>query len=108
MEVGPCGPDGEARVIGGYWVRTNTPEIDIVTADKGSVARAIYAVGSIKGKATSPFDGHDLGDLIAHRGQLPGATVTTPLIVVTRSGSTASPVPQLRIIEPGELLNAWK
>jgi AAA+ ATPase superfamily predicted ATPase len=104
----PYGPDGEEGVIGGYWVRTNTPEIDIVIADKGPVARAIYAVGSIKWKASSPFDGHDLGDLIAHRGQLPGATVTTPLVVVTRSGSTASPVPQVRIIEPSELLDAWK
>jgi uncharacterized protein len=39
-------PDGTG-VVGGYWTRTNNPEIDLVGADRGPVAREISMVGSI-------------------------------------------------------------
>jgi hypothetical protein len=68
----------------------------------------VYAVGSIKWKENRPFDGHDLGDLLKHRGQLPGADGTTPLVVVTRSGYSAGDVPDLRVLGPDDLLGAWR
>lgn len=104
----PYGPDGSAGVVRGYWTRTNIPEIDIVIADRAPVAKAIYAVGSIKWKEDKAFDGNDLGDLLTHRSQLPGATATTPLVVVTRAGCTVGDMPDLRVVGPTELLEAWR
>ena len=104
----PYGPQDTPGVVGGYWTRRNDVEIDIVIADRTGVAQSIYAVGSIKWKENRPFDGHDLGDLLKHRGQLPGADGTTPLVVVTRSGYTAGEVPDLRVLGPDDLLAAWR
>ncbi|WP_415080655.1 ATP-binding protein [Micropruina sp.] len=78
--------DDVPGVVGGYWTRTNDPEIDIVVADRAPVARKILAVGSIKWLENALFDSHDLARLQAHRLQLPGAAVDVPLIAVSRSG----------------------
>ena len=92
-------------IVGGYWTRTNDPEIDIVIADRQPVAKAILGVGSIKWLERTPFDRHDLAQLIVHRSQLPGATDDTPLIVVARSGCDVDGV---TAFGPDELLNAWR
>lgn len=95
-------------VVGSYWTRSNTPEIDIVVADRKPVAHFIYAIGSIKWRADGAFTDQDLGRLLTQRGQLPGAHETTPLVVVSRNGSEAATVPGLRNIEPAELIDAWR
>ena len=77
---------GAGGVVGGYWTRTNDPEIDIVVADRAPVAKTILAVGSIKWLEHAPFDSHDLSRLLVHRTQLPGASEETPLVVISRSG----------------------
>lgn len=77
---------GKPAYVGGYWTRTNTPEIDLVFADKPSSATEILAVGSIKWQENAPFDAGDLSRLHAHRAQLPGADESTKLIAVSRSG----------------------
>jgi AAA+ ATPase superfamily predicted ATPase len=91
-------------VVGGYWTRTNHPEIDLVAADRAPHARIIHAVGSIKWLENSPFDGHDLGALQAHRAQLPGAAADVPLIAVARSGCTVDGVVALG---PEDLIAGW-
>jgi uncharacterized protein len=91
-------------VVGGYWTRTNNPEIDLVIADRAPVANHIQAVGSIKWMESQPFGTHDLATLIRHRSQLPGATESTPLVVVSRSGCSLDGVVALG---PEELLGAW-
>ncbi|WP_340559114.1 ATP-binding protein [Streptomyces sp. GSL17-111] len=91
-------------VIGGYWTRTNDPEIDIVGADRSPIARRITAVGSIKWLENKPFDDRDLARLRTHRSQLPGADDTTPLLAVARSGCTADGVVHLG---PSDLIAAW-
>lgn len=96
--------DGVPGVVGGYWTRTNDPEIDLVIADRALIAKQILAVGSIKWLENTPFDAHDLGQLQAHRLQLPGGTPTTPLLAVSRSGCTAAGVTH---IGPDELLEAY-
>lgn len=93
--------DGPSGVVGGYWTRTNNPEIDIVVADRAPVAKEIIAVGSLKWLENAPFDAHDLGRLHAHRLQLPGATPDTPLLAVSRSGCTVDGVVCLG---PGDLI----
>ena len=86
------GEDGVPGVVGGYWTRTNNPEIDLVVGDRAPVAKRVLALGSIKWLENAPFDRHDLGELHAHRTQLPGAAVDTPLIAVARSGCSVNGV----------------
>lgn len=97
-----AGTDG---VVGGFWTRTNDPEIDIVVADRAPVAHRIQAVGSIKWLEERPFDDGDLAGLIAHREQLPGADRGTPLIVVSRSGATTSGP---TVLSPEDLIAGWR
>ncbi|WP_280672336.1 MULTISPECIES: ATP-binding protein [unclassified Kitasatospora] len=97
-------PEGTG-VVGGYWTRSNDPEIDIVAADRGPIAKRITAVGSVKWLEQRPFDAHDLAELAVHRSQLPGADPSTPLLAVARSGCT---VQGLTVVGPEELLTAWQ
>lgn len=96
----PAGTDA----IGGYWTRTNDPEIDLVGADRSPIAKKITFVGSIKWLENKPFDSRDLACLVAHCSQLPGADDSTPLLALTRTTSTAPDVPYLT---PSDLLHAW-
>ncbi|MFY1586515.1 ATP-binding protein [Micromonospora sp. WMMD734] len=96
-------PEGTG-VVGGYWTRTNDPEIDLVGADRGPVARRITVVGSVKWLEKRPFDGHDLGRLTLHRSRLPGADERVPLLAVTRAGAVVDGV---RVVTPEDLLTAW-
>ncbi|PWU43429.1 ATPase [Micromonospora globispora] len=91
-------------VVGGYWTRTNDPEIDLVGADRAPVARRITFVGSVKWLENSPFDAHDLSRLLLHRSRLPGADEKTELIAVSRSGRA---VEGIRVLAPEDLLTAW-
>ncbi|MFG2778170.1 ATP-binding protein [Streptomyces prunicolor] len=95
---------GGTDVIGGYWTRTNDPEIDIVGADRSPIAKKITLVGSVKWLENKPFDHRDLARLITHRSQLPGADGDTPMLAVARSGCTAEGVLHLT---PEDLLTAW-
>lgn len=97
-------PD-ESNVIGGYWTRVNDPEIDIVSADRGPVAKRITVVGSIKWLEARAFDGYDLARLVVHRSRLPGADEETPLLAVSRAGTTADGVLAL---DPEDLIAAWQ
>lgn len=92
-------------VVGGYWTRTNDPEIDLVVADRQPGATRIHGVGSIKWLERAPFGRRDLARLLVHRSQLPGASDDTPLIVITRSGCEVDGVTSFG---PEDLLNAWR
>lgn len=96
-------PEG-TDVIGGYWTRTNDPEIDIVGADRAPIAKRITAVGSIKWLERKPFGPHDLSRLIVHRAKLPGAATSTPLVAVSRVDTRLDGV---RIYGPSDLIEAW-
>jgi AAA+ ATPase superfamily predicted ATPase len=97
-------PDGTGA-IGGYWTRTNDPEIDLVGADQEPIAKRITMLGSIKWLESRPFDQHDLSELIVHRSKMPGADASTPLYAVSRSGCSVHGV---KHITPEELLEAWR
>jgi plasmid stability protein len=94
------------KAIGGFWTRINDPEIDLVGADRGPVARRITFAGSIKWLEQRPFDGHDLGRLLLHRAQLPGADENTPLVVASRSGALAG-LP-CQVFDPEDLVEAYR
>lgn len=92
-------------MVGGYWTRTNDPEIDLVGADRTPVAKRITFVGSVKWLENGPFDAHDLGRLLLHRSQLPGADEKTPLLAVSRGGRSVDGV---AVLTPDDLLTAWR
>lgn len=96
---------GQPAAIGGYWTRSNDPEVDLIGADREPVAKRIALVGSVKWRDGHPFDERDLAALIAHRSQVPGADDDTPLVAVSRSGvEVKSPVS----LGPADLIAAWR
>jgi len=97
-------PEGTG-VVGGYWTRSNDPEIDIVGADREPIAKRVTVVGSIKWLESRPFDNHDLARLLTHRTRMPGADDSTDLLAVSRSGSTTDGV---RALSPDDLLIAYR
>ncbi|MEU8020933.1 DUF234 domain-containing protein [Micromonospora haikouensis] len=97
-------PEGTSAV-GGFWTRTNNPEIDLVGADREPVARRVTFVGSIKWLERRAFDGHDLGRLLLHRSLLPGADERTELVAVSRAGVDVDGV---RALSPEDLLTAYR
>ncbi|MEV5748035.1 DUF234 domain-containing protein [Actinoallomurus sp. NPDC052308] len=99
-------PEG-TQAVGGYWTRTNDPEIDVVGADRAPVAKAVTCVGSIKWLEKRPFGGADLGRLIVHRSKLPGADDSTPLLAISRNGVDAG-VTGVSVFGPDDLLAAWR
>jgi uncharacterized protein len=94
-----------ADEVGGYWTRTNTPEVDIIGADRAPVAQRVMFAGSVKWRMNAPFDQSDLHELTGKLGAVPGCSTKTALIVVSRSGSTAKGV--AATLGPEELLAAW-
>jgi uncharacterized protein len=97
-------PDG-TNAIGGYWTRTNDPEIDIVGADRAPIAKRITVVGSITWQDNRAFDAHDLARLVTHRSRLPGADDSTPLLAVSRA---ATRVDGVLALDPSDLMAAWR
>jgi len=100
-------PDGvlpSTPVIGSYWTRANSVEIDVVGADREPTARQLFFVGSIKWLERSAFDNHDLVALQRHRAAITDQPI--PLLAISRSGVDA---PGLDVsYGPAELLGAWK
>ncbi|MGQ0775727.1 MAG: DUF234 domain-containing protein [Pseudonocardiales bacterium] len=95
----------DTNVIGGYWTRTNNPEVDIVGANREPVAKTVTLVGSVKWQEQRPFDNHDLARLMLHRSQVPGTDDTTPLVAASRSGAATN---GLLVLGPDELLTAYR
>ncbi|MGH3544341.1 MAG: AAA family ATPase [Mycobacteriales bacterium] len=103
-------PWPEVEVVGGWWNRRFDPEVDLVGADRAPVARKVFFVGSVKWLGT-PFDAHDLAELVKASAQVPGFTPgVTGLAVVSLSGA----VPGLKLGSsdllwgPEDAVAAWR
>jgi uncharacterized protein len=94
-----------ARVVGGWWNRTNNPEVDLVGADRQAPAGRIGFVGSIKWLENGSFGGRELGTLARDAQVVPGADESTALIAVSRSGFETDGLHAK--IGPGHLMDAW-
>ena len=95
----------DAGVVGGYWTRTNVPEVDLIGADREPVARSITFAGSIKWLDDAPFNQGDLAALASDAQRVPGVTPATPLVAVSRTGVSATGA--ALAIDPATLLDAW-
>ena len=95
----------DAGAVGGYWTRTNVPEIDLIGADREPIARSITFAGSIKWLDTAPLTQADLIELVTNAQLVPGIDATTPLIAVSRTAVTAKGA-ALTLVSH-DLLSAW-
>lgn len=96
----------EAGVVGGYWTRSNTPEVDIVGADQGPVAKSVAFTGTIKWLDTGVLDRRDVAQLIADTPKVPGARESTPRIAISRNGSEPG-LDVAAVLGPDDLITAW-
>jgi hypothetical protein len=64
-------PWPDATAVGGWWNRTFDPEIDLVGAGRGPVARKLWYAGSVKW-LDHPFGSRDLAALQRGTPQVPG------------------------------------
>ncbi|RKN03511.1 ATP-binding protein [Streptomyces radicis] len=92
------------REVGGWWPRTNNPEVDLVGTDRAP-ARAIAFVGSVKWREQRPFDQRALAALARDTLAVPGADGDTPLIAVSRAGFTTEGL--AAAYGPERLVEAW-
>lgn len=95
----------EARAIGGWWPRTNVPELDLVAADRAPVAGSLSFVGSTKWRPDRPFDTTELAALARDAVAVPGATALTPLVAVCPAGAAAPGL--TKVWTADDLLAAW-
>ncbi|KUO21245.1 AAA family ATPase [Streptomyces dysideae] len=83
-------PWPDTEVVGGWWNRRFSPEIDLIGADRSPVAGTLFFAGSVKWLG-SPFDQHDLAALVRGAAQVPGFSPGgTGLAVVSLSGTAGS------------------
>jgi hypothetical protein len=73
------------RAIGGWWPRSNNPEVDLVGAD-ADPARAIEFVGTIKWRRSGRLSARDVAKLKEDAAHVPGAGPGTALVGVCPAG----------------------
>jgi uncharacterized protein len=95
------------EALGGWWNRQNNPEIDLVGADRGPVARSLHFLGSVKWQENQPFGRREYDSLARGMLAVPGSEPTTPLVAVSRCG-VADDLPLAAFWGPGDLLRAWQ
>ncbi|MFJ7075379.1 ATP-binding protein [Streptomyces sp. NPDC098781] len=103
-------PWPDTDVVGGWWNRRFTPEIDLVGADRAPVAGSVFFAGSVKWLAT-PFDQHDLTTLAQGAGEIPGfPSDCAGLAVVSLSGTTAAVTGDTvgLVWGPRDVVHAWE
>ncbi len=91
--------------IGGWWPRSNNPEINLVGADHRP-AREIAFVGTIKWRPT-PVNSADIRKLSADVASIPGYATSTPLVAVCPGGATVDAGAE-QVWTADDLLAAWR
>jgi uncharacterized protein len=91
-------------VVGGYWTRSHTPEVDVVGADRGPIAKKLAYVGSIKWRDRSPLDRSEADKLRQDAALIPGVDSNITTLAVSLSGVTGDVDLALG---PEHLLEAW-
>jgi AAA+ ATPase superfamily predicted ATPase len=94
---------GGAEAVGGWWPRSNNPEVDLVGVAPADTPTSVPFIGSIKWRETTPFDARDLAALASQRQHVPGADHAA-LVAVARTACTARPD---AFYSAADLLRAW-
>lgn len=96
----------DVAAVGGWWNRQHNPEIDIVAKPDARNAAIAFA-GSVKWHETRGFGRREYADLVRDIRSVPGASDHTPLLAVTRTGTTEDDTP-VRCLGPDDILDAWR
>lgn len=91
--------------VGGWWPRTNTPEIDLVGAERFP-ARSVAFVGTIKWRPNAPVTESEIAKLARDAVSVPGVTVGTPIVAVSPAG-VVDGAPVAGAWTAADLLAAW-
>ncbi|MGW0706637.1 AAA family ATPase [Streptomyces sp. NPDC002643] len=104
-------PWPDTEVVGGWWNRRFSPEIDLIGADRAPVASALHFAGSVKWLA-SPFDRHDLTALRTGAEQVPGFPDTGARLAVVSLSGTVTPMGEddgvALVWGAGDVVSAWR
>jgi hypothetical protein len=89
-----------------FWLAFLGPHLPEIERGRGdrTAERIRTSRTSWRGRAIEPVDAHDLANLIVHRGKVPGADETTPLLAVAPSGLTTEGV---QFLGPDDLIATW-
>ncbi|MFC8801218.1 ATP-binding protein [Streptomyces griseoincarnatus] len=94
----------EVREVGGWWPRTNRPEIDLVGADTRP-ASVISFVGTVKWRRDKPITAADIRALAGDATSVPGCGPGTGLVAVCPAGADSSGADAVWTAD--DLLTAW-
>lgn len=94
----------EAHRIGGWWPRSNNPEIDLVATD-ARPGRRISFVGTIKWREHEALGQADVRALQQGAARVPGVDATTPLVGVCPAGGGTPELAQ--VWDADQILAAW-
>lgn len=103
---------GPALFVGGYWTRSNDPEIDLVGAAverPTTTTRRRYPIdfiGSIKWRRKGRFGRSDHAALVGQQVRVPGAGQAR-LVGVSRNGFEPGGLLDVEL-DPTDLLDAWR
>lgn len=103
-------PWPSVRAVGGWWNRRFDPEVELVGADRAPVASRVDFAGSIKW-LNSPFDRHDVADLVRGADQIPGFDRERSGLVVVSLGGTDQTVARESvdlIWDANDVIGAWR
>lgn len=103
--LGPLDDLPDTGAVGGYWTRTNVPEIDLIGADRGPIAGTIHYAGTIKWLDKQPLEQRDVDRLRTDLAAVPGTSSSTPLIAVSRRDAKVTGA--AAVLGPDDLLAAW-
>ncbi|MDR0990691.1 MAG: AAA family ATPase [Propionibacteriaceae bacterium] len=95
----------DIRAIGGWWPRTNTPEIDLVAAD-ARPASTINFIGTIKWRPTHPVTVAEIQHLTLDASSIPHLNQVPPTVAVCPAGAEADTGAQA-VWTADDLLAAW-
>lgn len=99
---------GPAQVVGGFWTRDHSIEVDLVGADRAEPpVGSVSFIGSIKWRRRKPATGSDVAELIRSGSRIAGVTSDTPLVLVSRSGIMDVKAPLAAALDPDELLASF-
>lgn len=102
--LSPVGGLPSAPVVGGFWTRSNDPEIDLIGADRTPIADSLAFAGTIKWTGSAALTASDVNQLRADLAFVPGASDDLPIVAVSKSKVEARDVVALG---PDDLIAAW-
>ena len=96
---------GEALLVGGWWSRAHTEEVDLVGVSGGPRPPRVEFVGSVKWRSQGRFGRDDERRLAQHAAMVPGVDADTVHVGVSRAGFAEQSL-DVRL-GPQDLVTAW-